>query len=389
MFLELRILVTNKISPEFGGGAELVIKEVGKRLRARGHAVFLLTTSESANSPHFKFSQGLATYYIPTLLKSMYGNKRLRYLLPRYSFYLFSSPFISKFVRELNADVIHDYASPIPSWAAWVSRRLNIPTILTVHEVLRKKAFKCHDPITALGKLLGDYFIKFLSPHHIIAVSKFTKRMLMGLGVEEEKISVVPNAVDHKIFHPPDNLEKDRNPSVVCINRLAPQKRVSHILRAAKKVVEEIPNVSFYIIGRGKLEDELRSIRTQMGLNKNVHILGFLPLNEVVRYLQRATVFVTSSIQEGFGLAAAEAMACGTPVVAYDVPALNELIANGEDGLLVEDGDIQKLSQAIVYLLKNRELAEKFGRRAAQKVREKYDWDKAAEQVIDIYKRVA
>jgi glycosyltransferase involved in cell wall biosynthesis len=384
----MKILLINKISPEFGGGAELVIKEIGKRLSKKGHTVFLLTTTENMHSPNFTSLDGIPTYYIPSFLKFAYVNKKLRYLLPRYFFYLSSPPFIVKFVRELNVDIIHDYASPIPSLATLIGRWLKIPTILTVHEVLLKRAFKYYNSITAFGKLLGDYFVKILSPDHIIAVSGFTKKKLIELGVEEERISVIPNAVDYDMFRPPNNFEKKNSLSVVCVSRLVPQKRIHHIIIVAKKVVKYIPDVHFYIIGKGKHEDELRSIIIKMGLSKNVHILGFLPINEVVRYLQQATIFVSTSIQEGFGLAAAEAMACGTPVVAYDVPALNELITSGKDGLLVKDGDIRQLSQAIIYFLKNREIAKTFGRRAAQKIREKYDWDKATDRVVSVYERV-
>jgi len=379
--------MTNKISPEFGGGGELVIKEIGRRLTEMGHEIFLLTSSELPYSSNILSSDGVQTYYIPSFLKFLYGNEKLRFLISRYSFYLLSPPSITKFAKELDVDLLHDYASPIPSLATLIGHQLEIPTVLTIHEVLLRKAFKLYDPITALGKLLGDYSLKALSPDHIITVSEFTRSKLLRLGISKEKISVIANGVDFQTFHPSDNFEKMDDPCVVSVSRLVPQKRVSHIVMAAKKVVEEIPSANFYIIGRGKLENRLRSIVTQMGLNKNVHILGFLSQNDVVRHLQQADVFASASIQEGFGLAAAEAMACGTPVISYNVPALNEIIDDGENGALVENGNIQKLSQAIITFLKDKKLAKKCGMAAARKVKEKYDWNKTIDQLMGVYRR--
>jgi glycosyltransferase involved in cell wall biosynthesis len=386
--VNMRILITNKISPEFGGGGELIIKEIGRRLKEIGHEIFLLTSSELPDSSNLSSSDGVQTYYIPNFLKFLYGNEKLRFLISRYSFYLLSPPYITKFAKELDVDVLHDYASPIPSMATLIGHQLEIPTVLTIHEVLLKKAFKFYDPITALGKLLGDYSLKALSPDHIITVSEFTRSRLLRLGIDAEKISVIANGVNFQTFHPSDNFEKKDDPCVVSVNRLVPQKRVSHIVMAAKKVVEEIPSANFYIIGRGKLENKLRSIVTQMRLNKNVHILGFLSQNDMIRHLQQADVFASASMQEGFGLAAAEAMACGTPVISYDVPALNEIIDNGENGVLVEDGNIRKLSQAIIMFLRDRELAKEYGIAAAQKVEEKYDWNKTIDQLMGVYRKV-
>jgi glycosyltransferase involved in cell wall biosynthesis len=385
----MRILMTNKISPEFGGGGELVIKEIGRRLKEMGHEIFFLTSSELPHSSNLLSSDGVQTYYIPSFLKFLYGNEKLRFLISRYSFYLLSPPFITKFAKELDVDLLHDYASPIPSLATLIGHQLEIPAVLTIHEVLLRKAFEFYDPITAFGKLLGDYSVRALSPDHIIVVSEFTRSMLLRLGISAEKISVIANGVDFQTFHPSDNFEKKDDPCVVIVSRLVPQKRVSHIIMAAKKVVEEIPSANFYIIGRGKLENKLRSIITQMGLNKSVHILGFLSQDDVVRHLQHADVFVSASIQEGFGLAAAEAMACGTPVISYNVPALNEIIDDGENGVLVEDGNIRKLSQAIITFLKDRKLAKEYGIAAAQKVKEKYDWNKTIDQLMSVYRRAA
>ncbi len=380
--------MTNKISPEFGGGGELVIEETGRRLKGMGHEIFLLTSSEIPYSSNISYSNGIPTYYLPSFLKVLYRNERLRFLISRYSFYFISPPFVAKFAKELNVDLLHDYASPMPSLATLIGHRLKIPTVLTIYEVLLRKAFEFYDPITALGKLLGDYFVKGLSPDHIIAASKFTRNKLLRLGIGEEKISVIPYGVDFQTFHPSDNFDKMDDPCVVSVSRLVPQKRVSHIVMAAKKVVDEIPSVNFYIIGKGKLENKLRSAVTQMGLNKNVHILGFLSQNDIIRHLQQADVFVSASMQEGFGLAVAEAMACRTPVISYDVPALNEIIDDGENGVLVEDRNIQKLSHAIIKLLKDRKLAKEYGMAAAQKVKEKYDWNKTIDQLMGVYERV-
>jgi glycosyltransferase involved in cell wall biosynthesis len=108
----------------------------------------------------------------------------------------------------------------------------------------------------------------------------------------------------------------------------------------------------------------------------------------VERLLERATVVVAPCEREGFGLAAAEAMAFGRPVVAAAGGALLELVADGETGLRVPARDAAALREAVERLLRDRELRERLGRAARAQARERFGWNAVIERTLEVYSGV-
>ena len=115
--------------------------------------------------------------------------------------------------------------------------------------------------------------------------------------------------------------------------------------------------------------------------------LGAVPHAEVERLLERASVVVAPSEREGFGLAAAEAMAFGRPVVAAAGGALLELVAEGETGLLVPARDAPAMRAAIERLLADEDLRERLGRAARARARERFGWDAVIDRTVEVYRR--
>jgi glycosyltransferase involved in cell wall biosynthesis len=106
----------------------------------------------------------------------------------------------------------------------------------------------------------------------------------------------------------------------------------------------------------------------------------------VERLLERSSVVVAPSEREGFGLAAAEAMAFGRPVVAAAGGALLELVADGETGLLVPPRDAAALRTAVERLLADPELCERLGRAARARARQRFGWDGVTDRTLDVYR---
>jgi len=121
------------------------------------------------------------------------------------------------------------------------------------------------------------------------------------------------------------------------------------------------------------------------GLEGMVTFTGRITTEELVRHYQAAQLSVTASVYEGFGLPAAEAMACGLPAVATTAGALPEVVAHGETGLLVPPKDPQALAQAIRRLLDDDELRQRTGEAGRQRVEKYFTWTEAAKKTLDIY----
>jgi glycosyltransferase involved in cell wall biosynthesis len=117
--------------------------------------------------------------------------------------------------------------------------------------------------------------------------------------------------------------------------------------------------------------------------------LGAVPHAEVERLLERATVVVAPCEREGFGLAAAEAMAFGRPVVAAAGGALLELVTDEKTGLLVPPRDAVALRDAVERLLGDPELRERLGRSARARARNRFGWDSVIERTLEVYRRVS
>jgi glycosyltransferase involved in cell wall biosynthesis len=113
-----------------------------------------------------------------------------------------------------------------------------------------------------------------------------------------------------------------------------------------------------------------------------------LSTEELVRQYNRAQLLVSPSLYEGFGLPAAEALACGTPVVATTAGALPEIVEEGVSGLLVPPGDAPPLANAIQVLLEDPERSRTMGTAGARRMRERFSWRRTAEETLSLYEEV-
>jgi glycogen(starch) synthase len=195
----------------------------------------------------------------------------------------------------------------------------------------------------------------------VICVSETVAAAVRAAGVE---CVVIPNGVrvPAKVGTPAEP------PEVLYVGRLSPEKNVGTL-------VEALGDLNLVVAGDGPLR----------GVVPNA--LGAVPHAEVERLLERASVVVAPSEREGFGLAAAEAMAFGRPVVAAAGGALLELVADEETGLLVPPRDVPALRAAVERLLADPDLCERLGRQARTRARERFGWDAVIEQTLDVYRR--
>lgn len=136
-------------------------------------------------------------------------------------------------------------------------------------------------------------------------------------------------------------------PRLVTIAALRPAKRIDHMIRLVKELDGA---VDLLIVGDGELREDLESLAADLGVESDVHLLGHA--DNPFPALRGASAYLLTSRYEGFPNAAMEAMACGIPVVGYDVPGgVRDLVIQGVNGILVDDGNLQRLRSAVVSLL--------------------------------------
>ena len=156
--------------------------------------------------------------------------------------------------------------------------------------------------------------------------------------------------------------------TVITAGRLNWVKGYDLLIQAFSFVVQKHPDWKLKIFGTGRERNDLLKLIQEKKLYNNVFLMG--PTKELQIELMQASIFVVSSRMEGFGLVIAEAMQCGVPVVSFDCPhGPSEIINNGEDGILVENGNIEKLGAAINKLIENKDLRIEMGKKAYRNVK--------------------
>ena len=124
----------------------------------------------------------------------------------------------------------------------------------------------------------------------------------------------------------------------------------------------------------------------ELGLEDKLTFVDSLSIDELVHEYNRAELLVSPSLYEGFGLPAAEAQACGTPVIATSVGAFPEIVEHGETGMIVPPGEAELLAHAIRTLLDDDALRDRMGEAGERHVRERFGWRHTAEQMVELYR---
>ena len=361
----LNILVFNWrcwLNPEMGG-AEVFTREVAKRWVRMGHEVTLFTST----FPGCKREEVVDDVRIVRD-----GGKLLVYLKARkYYRKCFSREHFDVVVDEINT---RPFMTP-----KFVDNGEKI--VALIHQLAREYWFyEMPFPISHIGYyFLEERWLRNYVNVPTVTVSESTKRDLSGLGFKE--VYVVSEGLN---FTPLNHVpEKEIYPVVAYAGRLKRAKRPDHAVKAFKLVKEKVPEAELWIIGDGYFREDLEKMA-----GDGVKFFGGLPNIKRRELIKKAWVLVNPSVREGFGLNVVEANALGTPCVAYDVAGLRDSIVDGVTGLMVGSGDILGLADALIRVLQDNALRERFSRNALEYAR-KFSWDKTAEDVLKVVEGAA
>jgi len=217
----------------------------------------------------------------------------------------------------------------------------------------------------------------------IIANSEAVRSRLVAEGIRPAE--VIWNGIPIQPSRPPLSFP----PTVAFAGRLVQEKGVDVLLKAFAKVVGQVPEARLLLAGEGPQQERLRGLIAKLGLSTNVSMLGHIPRRELEQHFAPAWVQTVPSIrEETFGLVAAEAMMRGTAVVASSSGGLNEIVQNGQTGFLVPPGDINLLAEALIRILKDRDLAEQMGKSAREFALRHFTGEISVEKFIALYQNL-
>jgi len=209
-----------------------------------------------------------------------------------------------------------------------------------------------------ISRFVLPFFVKSFYPKSdaIICVSNGVAEDLLKIAKENLEITVINNPIDIEEIEvlakePVDNkwfLEKEI-PVLTMAGRLNKQKDYPTAFQALK-LINKKRKVRLVVLGKGPEEQKLKELALNLGLSDKVLFLGFQ--NNPYKYISKSSIFVLSSVAEGFGNVLVEAMACGVPVISTDCPfGPNEIIENNENGILVSVGDSVAIANTVLKIL--------------------------------------
>lgn len=259
-----------------------------------------------------------------------------------------------------STDMVVENIVSFPMLTPLVSRRKSKVAIvhhLTGWEYLRSQGLVKGAIGIVLEKVILPVVYKNVK---IITVSDLSKRDLVGNGVSESAVEVIPPGINTVFFS--KGIKSD-SPLIVYVGRYDGQrgtKKVDHLIKAFAIVSRRIPKCKLIIAGPKKHSDELR----QMSVGLPVEFLGYVSEEEKRNLLRQAWVFASPSLKEGFGITFIEANACGTPVVGYTLEGLDTVPSSS--GILVPPNDIDGLADAMANLILDSSLRTSMEQSAVQ-----------------------
>jgi glycosyltransferase involved in cell wall biosynthesis len=225
-----------------------------------------------------------------------------------------------------------------------------------------------------------------------VAASATIGDILEADGIARDRIVVVHDGVNVTLIDKQEPVDAHAAfwlphgaPIVGNVAALAPHKGQRHLVAAAARVVREVPDARFLIVGEGELREVLEKQIKSLALERHVMLTGFRP--DAIGLMKSFDLFVMSSVTEGLGSAALEAMACNRPVVATRAGGLPEAIDDGRTGLLVDPGDEAALAGAIVTLLRDAERRAIMGAAGRARVIAEFSVERMVRDTIAAYGR--
>jgi glycosyltransferase involved in cell wall biosynthesis len=370
-------LFTNNYLP-FCGGVTISVETLRRGLQSRGHDVWIM-------APRFPGAPdgALGVLRYPSIPATTY---------PEFPLAIPYAPAVTTRVRALDIDVYHAHHPFLLGPAAGrLARRAGRPLVFTYHTRYEKYAH--YVPLTrslveAIAIRLSTRFAGRADA--VIAPSVVVRDELVQRGVRAP-VAVVPTGIDLEHFRPGDRLAArralglpDADPVLLYVGRLDREKSVERVLLAFELVASTVPRARLVLVGHGKEAARLRRLARALAAADRVTFLGVRAHETLAVCYQAADLFLFASETETQGLVLAEAAACGLPAVAVDASGCDEVVRDGETGLLTKNAPTA-LAEAAIGLMLDGERRAAMGARARDVAEREFDVRLQIDRTLDVY----
>jgi glycosyltransferase involved in cell wall biosynthesis len=404
----LRIALLGYRSNPYSGGQGVYLKYVSRALTQMGHEVHVIS-----GEPYPDLDDGIELVKLPGL--NLYAQEhpfralRWRHLLRPTDLFEWASmlsggfpePYtfgrrVRRYLDEHREkyDVVHDNQCLAYGLLGLQSR--GVPLVTTIHHPITFDLDIALANTESLGlRLLIKRWHRFLRMQtkvarqlrHIITVSECSKRdICQAFGVASERVHVIRNGVDCQEFAPQPHINREPRHLITTASADQPLKGTQHLIPAFARLREEFPDLHLTFIGKPKPQGATAALIEQYRVGDYITFLHGVSSKDMVNLYARASVAIVPSEYEGFGLPAAEAMACGVPVVSTNGGALPEVV--GDAGVIVPKADPAAMATAVAQLLNDQAGADHLGAAGRRRVQQAFSWSDVAGELTRYYRGV-
>lgn len=299
---------------------------------------------------------------------------------------------LTKLLKERTYDIIHDVQCL--AWGLLPMKAFGIPIISTVHhpltrdreaDFIRDNSFWEYATTALFYPLMMQRTVINRLNRIITSSEEGVEELHNAFGLSKEKISVVYNGLDVDVFK--NGGEKREENSLLFVGNTEDYKKGTRYLLEMLSLLPE--KVKLTIVDEGPPKrTSAYDLAKKFGVEKRIEFTGKVDLATLVHLYCTKTLVVVSSLHEGFGLPAAEGMACETAVVSTDSGALKEVMVDGETGYLVPAKNPRAMADAVMKLLGNKSLRMKMGKAGRKRAVKNFSWPAAAKNTLRVYRDV-
>ena len=382
------LMLTWEYPPRIVGGIARVVHDLSKRLIKDGHEVTVVTYKDG-DTPAYENDKGVEVYRVENYM--IHPNNFIDWIMQlNFNLIAKATEIIQK---EGKFDVIHAHDWLVANAAKALKNAFDIPIVATIHATEAGRNSGIHDDTQ---RYINDTeWLLTYEATEVIVNSNYMKNHVQGLfGLPFDKINVIPNGINLTNFNGIDRdydfrrqYAMDNEKIILYVGRLVYEKGVQHLISAMPKILENYHDAKLIIAGKGGMLDELKGQAEAMGLSNKVYFTGYLNSKQVQKMYKCADVAVFPSTYEPFGIVALEAMLAGVPTVVSDIGGLNEIVDHGVNGMKSYAGNSNSIADSVISLLYDKQLASNVSKKAKQKVKEEFNWNKIAQDTHYIYEQ--
>lgn len=383
------LMLTWEYPPRIVGGIARVVHDLSKRLIKDGHEVTVVTYRDNASVPEYENDKGVNVYRVDNYM--IHPNNFIDWIMQlNFNMMAKATEIINK---EGGFDVIHAHDWLVTYAAKSLKNAYDIPIVATIHATEAGRNSGIHDDTQ---RYINDTeWLLTYEATEVIVNSNYMKNELQRLfGLPFDKINVVPNGINLNNFV---GIERDydfrrqyamdNEKIILYVGRLVYEKGIQHLIAAMPKILSNYNDAKLIIVGKGGMLDELKAETSNLGLDNKVYFTGYMDSKKIQKMYKCADVAVFPSTYEPFGIVALEAMLAGVPTVVSDIGGLDEIVLHGVDGMKSYAGNANSIADSVTTLLYDHQLAANVSKKAKQKVKEQFNWEKIAQDTHFTYEK--